>query len=301
MKRTKDKKRGAGRLVALALCVVAAGFTGFMAINASFMHLRRATVWLEDLPPAFEGATILYASDIDLGGVNTPRRAARLFEQLGSLEPDILILGGDYTAPTLMDLLNQSQVSAYSANASSAREDFFYSISSFPARLGRYLILSPDDRMSGDMRALAEETGFKLLDGEVAEITRDGESLFLFGVGADTDGMARLSRHFNHNDCVVAVTYSPNQFPALMTSEAGDSGHWVDLVLSGHTHGGQIRLFGRSILSLDSLEQQFVYDWNRETGVPMLVNSGVGCEGANLRLNTQPEVWLITLTNSQSE
>ena len=48
--------------------------------------------------------------------------------------------------------------------------------------------------------------------------------------------------------------------------------------------------------TLDALEQQFGNGWTRETGVPILVTSGMGCEGVNLRLNTQAEVWLITLT-----
>lgn len=296
MKRKKNSRARWGWVVALVIVAILALFTGYMALNASFIHLRRATVYLEDLPTAFEGKTILYAADIDLGGINTPRRAAAAFKQLEAVKPDLLLFGGDYTAPTLMDLINQSDILHYSANTANLRADFFHYICDFPTSLGKYMIVSPDDTVAGDMRALAEECGFGLLDGSVAELSLGSDKIYLLGLGADNGNVTRLAGHFKRSDCVIALTYSPSQLPPLMTSEASDSGHWVDLTLSGHTHGGQIRVFGRSILSLDSLEQQFLYGWNRETGVPMLVTSGFGCEGVNLRLNTQPEVWLITLT-----
>ena len=301
MKRKKDKKRSYGWIAALAVVAILAGFIGYMALNASFLRLKRATVSLEDLPPAFEGTTILYVSDVDLGGVNTPKRAAEAFEQLKVLNPDILLLGGDYTAPTLMDLLNQSSVAQYQSNTANLRGDFFHYISDFPATLGKYMIASPDDRLAGELAPLAAVSGFKLLDGEAFEIKKGSDSLWLVGLGEDASILPKLSNRFRSADCVVVLAYSPRQIPATMTTEAVDNGHWVDLALSGHTHGGQIRLFGRNLLTLDALEQQFGSGWTRETGVPILVTSGMGCEGVNLRLNTQPEAWLITLTSGAGE
>ena len=296
MKRNKAKKKGFGWIIALIIAVLIVGFAGWMAVNASVLHLMRATVYMPDLPPAFEGKTILYASDIDLGGINTPKRAADAINRLQALEPDILLLGGDYTAPTLIDLLNQYDATRYAANTGDWRGDFFHYICDFSAPLGKYMIASPEDRLTGDVRAQAVDAGFRLLDSDRAEIALGGDRLWLVGLGDDISGVSKLAGQFKSTDAVVAVTSSPNQFPALMTTEAADSGHWVDLALAGHTHGGQIRLFGRSMLTMDTLEQQFFYGWNRETGVPMLVTSGMGCEGVNLRLNTQAEVWLITLT-----
>lgn len=301
MKRKKDKKRGHGWIVALAIVACLAGFAGYMAINAATLHVMRATVALEDLPPAFEGKRLLFASDIDLVGINTPKRAAAAFRQLEALEPDLLVLGGDYTAPTLLDLINQSGVANYASNANNLREDFFHYISDFPAPMGRYMILSPDDRLAGDMRPLAEECGFQLLDDSNVELSFGDDRLWLVGLGEDSADIQKLSQKFKRDDCVIAVGYSPSQFPAVMTAEAADCGHWVDLNLSGHTHGGQIRVFGHSILSLDAIEQQFIYGWNRETSVPTLVTSGMGCEGVNLRLNSRSEVWLITLTSLPGE
>lgn len=300
MKRVKDKKPRKGWIITLVALICVVGFIGYMALNAATVHLRRATVFLQDLPPAFEGKTLLFTSDIDLGGINTPWRTARLFKELEILKPDLLILGGDYTAPTLMDLINQSSVDQYTANRGDFRTEFFHYISGFPAALGKFMIVSPDDRLAGDIMPLALEAGFQLLDGNRVEITLGDDSLWLVSMGGNGEEVARKARSFRHEDCVIALSYSPTHFPAMMTSEASNSGHWVDLNLSGHTHGGQIVLFGHSIITLDSTEQQYIRGWNRETGVPMLVSTGLGCEGVNLRLNSSPEVWLITLTGQSN-
>ena len=112
-----------------------------------------------------------------------------------------------------------------------------------------------------------------------------------------------LSRELTHDlpvelgkdDCLIGAAVSPRSFPGMMTIESQDGGRLFDLALAGHTHGGQIRLRGRNVLSLTSQEQQYLCGWTRETGVPMLTTSGLGCEGANLRIGSQPEAWLITL------
>ena len=66
MKKQKVKKRRVGLWIALAVTACLLVFAGIMAVNAVTLRLKRATVYIEDLPPAFEGKTILYAADLDL-------------------------------------------------------------------------------------------------------------------------------------------------------------------------------------------------------------------------------------------
>lgn len=290
----KGGKIALGLFAALLLIIIITVCIGL--INASLLRIRRAEVVLPDLAQGFDGKTILYASDIDIFGINTPARAGALFNQLQSLQPDILILGGDYTSSSLLSKLNHTEGNDYNtANVMKSRSDFFHYISSFQAPLGKYGIANTEDIQWQSLRVEMEENGIKPLFNERVGIHSHGDTLWLVGICGKISSLNDAGKAFSKNDCVVVIAEGPDVLPVLLTSEAADSGPWADLALCGHTHGGQIRLLGKSILSLSSAEKRFLSGWNTQSGTPILTSSGVGCEGVNIRLGTEPEVWLITL------
>ena len=290
----KGGKIAFGLFAALLLLIVITACIGL--INASLMRIRRAEVVLPDLPQGFDGKTILYASDIDIFGINTPDRAGALFNQLQSLHPDLLVLGGDYNSSSLLSKLNHSESSGDStANVLKSRSDFFHYISAFQAPLGKFGIANTEDFQWQTLREEMEENGIKPLINEKIAIQSNGDTLWLAGICGKISSLNDAGNAFSHSDCVLVLAEGPDVLPVLLTSEAADSGPWADLILCGHTHGGQILLFGKSVLSLSNAEKRFLSGWNTQSGIPILTSSGVGCEGINLRLGTEPEVWLITL------
>lgn len=298
--RKTNAKMGRGGKIALWVCAVVllliALIVGVGALNANIVRVRRAEVAIADLPPSFDGVRILYASDIDLCGVNTPEKSGALFDQLQSLKPDILILGGDYNASSLFEVLNRPAGTAGDmSDALKKRAGFFHYIQSFDAPLGRYAIATPDDRDWDGLKRLMEESGVVPLINERRALQIGGDTLWLAGVCSEGSGLNAAGSAFKARDCVVTIAYSPSVMPILLTSEASDGGQWSDMTLCGHTHGGQIRLFGKNALDLDQRERRLISGWNTESGQPILTTTGVGCEGVNLRLGSSPEVWLITL------
>lgn len=295
-----NKKPGRGGRIALrifvALLLTLAIMAGIGFVNASLLRIRRAEVVIPDLPRNFDGKTLLYVSDIDLCGLNTPARAGAVFEQLQSLRPDILVLGGDYNSISLLDKLNQpDNHSIDESKLIEARMDFFYYIGRFQAPMGKYAIASTEDIQSSNLQTVMAQNGVQSIDNSRIDIHAGGDTLWLVGVSGKDSNINDVGRAFTRNDCVVVITEGPDLLPVLLTSEASDSGLWSDMILCGHTHGGQIRLFGHSILSLSDAEQRFISGWNTQSGIPILTSEGMGCEGLNLRLDTEPQVWLITL------
>jgi len=300
-RKRKINKRGRriAILCLLALVAALALLAGVAALNANTLHVMRAEVCVENLPPSFEGVTLLYLSDVDLCGINTAKKSATAIHRLQSLRPDMLVLGGDYASAHLFELLNRADTGQAGQAQAQAASDFFHYISDFDAPLGRYAVMTSEDASLEGLSQTIVESGFTLLNDGCAPVIRGSENILLMNGLAPNplrDG-GRIVRE----DCVISVVNSPESFPMLMTAEADGGGHVVDLALAGHTHGGQIRLFERNVLALTAREQQYLHGWSRETGVPMLTTSGLGCEGANLRVGSQAEAWLITLISPLPE
>lgn len=299
-RKKSNKKPGKGwriaiRLILAFIVALALGIC-VAAVNANIIRILRAEVVIPDLPAAFDGVTVLYATDIDLCGINRAEKAGALFEQLQAFKPDILILGGDYTSSSLLEILNRPENrSADPSEKLKQRERFFHYIASFDAPLGKFAISSPEDPDPSNLKIVMEECGIRPLFNDLTEIRSGGDTLRIVGISEQNANLNAIGGHFYNDDCVLVVAYSPTVLPVLLTSEARDGGAWSDLMLCGHTHGGQIRLFGQCALSLDEREQRFLSGWHTDSGNPILVSQGVGCEGANLRLGSGPEIWLLTL------
>lgn len=287
----KARRRRIGLWIGAACAALALGFAGWMHLNARIVHVRYADVYLDDLPASFDGTTILFIADVDACGLNAPRSAAAAIQRLQALEPDLLLLGGDYASPGLLDRLNGRT----GADESSARAAFFAGLAGFDATLGKLAISGDNDGDPAQLAALASAAGVQLIDGGAQRISNGTDEIAIAGIGDGTGNVSEIASHFSRDDCVVALAHSPEKLIDIRVAEAGDGGQWADLTLAGHTHGGQVKLFGRTALSLTEMERRYLGGWYDGDAMPVLVSSGFGCEGVNLRLGTQAEVWLLTL------
>ena len=294
-KKKMNRKPGRAGRIALAslagLMIALLALVVWGAINASVVRVRRAEVALEDLPAAFDGVTLLYAADIDLCGLNTAEKSADLFRRLQDLEPDVLLLGGDYSSPSLLDTLNGSD----DAMQLTARAAFIQSLSEFKAPLGKYAVRTREDPDAAGLSAALEAAGIQPLFDAGAKLTSKGKAIHIVGFTGYAGGVVKAAGAAKHSDCVLAMSPDPSLISQIMINEASDGGAWCDLLLTGHTHGGQVMLFDRSALALNDADRAYFYGWKVENDIPILTTSGVGCEGLNVRLGSRPEVWLITL------
>lgn len=289
-KAAKKPRRRIGAILAAIAALAVLGLAGGMYLNAGVVHVRRAQVHLADLPASLDGTTLLYLTDLDLCGTNTAGRAAGLLKRLQSLQPDVLLLGGDYTSASLVSRLNGKDAVPFHYE-----QPLIDALAEFSAPMGKLAIAGDNDGAAESLMLALEGTGIQMIDGSAAVLTNGQDAFAIAGVGARTSDVGTLSRKFDKDQCVIVLTHSPEQITSIRIAEACDGGAWADLVLAGHTHGGQIRLAGRPMLSLTETEKRYISGWFQDASAPLLVSQGVGCEGANLRLGTQAEVWLITL------
>lgn len=86
---------------------------------------------------------------------------------------------------------------------------------------------------------------------------------------------------------VILLAHEPDIFPTVPDR--------VALTLSGHTHGGQVRLFGWSPVVPSAYGNRFAYGHVREGNRDLIVSGGVGCSILPLRLGVVPEITLIEI------
>ena len=298
MKKVTTAPRLRRRLVGglfLLIFLAVAGLLAYGFIQSRIVYVERSTVYLEDLPPGFDGKTILFVSDIDMVGLNGPRAAAGLFDRLEKLEPDILVLGGDYAGYSLLEKLNST---GDALKLEEARRELFSHLADFSAPLGKYAVAGENDADAADLASELALGRITYLNDSAGSIRLGSDTLSLIGLKDHSQGSLsydEIARHIDSSDCIIAVTHNPAAISGVMTSEAANTGQWADLILTGHTHHGQAVVGERSLIQLDDKERRYESGWSKESGVYILVSSGAGCDTVNFRLNTKAYAHLITL------
>ena len=288
-KTEKPRRRIGWRIGVIMLGLLALG-AGALHVNSRIVHVRYANVRLEDLPPSFDGTKVLFASDFDICGLNTAANIEQLFDKLQALKPDLLLLGGDYASASLLERLNGHT----SAEEESARQAFFKAVADFYAPLGKLAVSGDNDGGRDALNMAMIGSGVELIDGTLRVVSNGTDAIGVVGVGENAGNIGEIAGKLREDQCVLALLHRPARIVDVQIAEAKGGGRWADLALAGHTHGGQLQIAGRSMLSLDETEKRCLGGWYSE-GVPLLVTEGVGCEGVNLRLGSQAEVWMITL------
>ncbi len=268
------------RTVAIVVVSLTAAFFAIAATEARRLRIDRKELVSADLPEEFDGARIVFVADVHAGPHLGRRRVSALVDAVNELDADILILGGDYVGGRL-----------------DGAEMFYPQAARLRASLGRYAVLGNHDvwEDSGAARRGLEDAGITLLENEAVRVSRNGESIAIAGVEDLYTGHpdARVAgKDLKPSDFSVLVSHNPDVFGGQLPEMKGI---W-DLALSGHTHGGQVTLFGTLLpLAPDWLRKRFRSGWSYQSGVPVLVSNGVGTVTAPIRFFAEPEIHVITL------
>lgn len=232
------------------------------------------------LPPVLDGFTVAYASDVHFGPYFTSKQAAALAARLAAFHADLVVLGGDYG----------------DNHANSIR--FFNSILPFPsgqrvlAVVGNHdygLAGEPMDPLYSAMR----EKNVVPLVNEAYILLKNGVSVAVLGpddvkVGKpDYQALASAARGAGFT---LFIPHSPDALP-----DAEEAGLKYDLALCGHTHGGQITLFGRSLHSSSRFGDMFRCGWYERGDARALVSCGVGTSILPMRWGTNAQIHKVTL------
>ena len=278
--------------ISLAISLLAMAYLVFGATEGKkHFQVKEVTIESEDIPQGFDGYRIVQLADIHAGswGENT-QPMQKAVDIINHLQPDLIVFTGD--------LVN---------NLASELNPFIPVFSQLIAKHGVYSVLgnhdystyikwdTPQQREAqlDSLKTKQAQMGWTLLNNQHVKLYHQNDSIAIIGV--ENSGRPPFPDHAHLSE---AMTGTEGMFQILLSH---DPSHWrrevlpktdIQLMLSGHTHAMQTKIFGFS-------PAQFVYPENDglyQEGKQMLyVNIGLGHLLYPIRLGAWPEITLLTL------
>jgi predicted MPP superfamily phosphohydrolase len=267
------------RTAAVAAVPGAAFAASYGLFEAAWAEVVRVTLPLPHLPHVFSGTKVAFLADIHHGPFTSLEFVRSVIRATLSLEPDLIVLGGDY-----------------SLKDSKYIHPCFRELAALRAPMGVYGVLGNHDYWHG-----LDETreGFAMAD--ITELTNRGVWLERGGYRFRLAGVDDL--WYGHVDVQSALADAKSDDACLLISHNPDVAERlcdprVGLMLSGHTHGGQV-VFPTDYAPYVSSHygQKYLRGVCEAPVTTVYVSRGLGCMGAPVRFCSRPELSLITLTS----
>lgn len=246
--------------------------------------VTRFTVSSGRIPASFDGFRIALISDVHDARFGENNR--RLIELIEKEKPDVIAITGDLVDSNRTDIDAAEDL----VRRLNAIAPCYYVTGNHEAYIKEYPVL--------EQKLLSAEV--IVLHNESAEITRNGETVRVAGLedpafsdislSAESILGARLKSMDLTDDYCILLSHRPEAFPAYVSEN-------VDLVLSGHAHGGQFRLpfIGGLVAPGQGLFPKYDAGQYEEGRTVMIVSRGIGNSIIPVRFNNRPEIVMVEL------
>ncbi|MEK3879737.1 metallophosphoesterase [Paenibacillus sp. FSL M7-0420] len=273
MTRRQFLARGAGAVVGAGLLAGGYAWQG----EPNWLEVTRRELPLAELPSAFAGTRLVHFSDVHLGFNKDAKDLARLTKHIKEEQPDLICFTGDIVDSYAEDLTDSVPL-----------------LAELQAPLGKYAILGNHDYKNTELLTrLLTEAGFRVLRNESYLIKQGGATIAVAGLDDMLHGKP---------DPEAAVQHIPDGIFTVLLMHEPDYAEVAEaypfhLQLSGHSHGGQIRLplVGAPFTPYGSQKYIDGLYYTENKAMPVYVNRGFGETLMPLRFLCRPELTVLTL------
>lgn len=263
--------------------VVALGADAFL-VEPNIPRVVRQEIALKRWPSRLDGFTIALLSDFHYDPFFSVHPIRSSIHKVNALQPDLIALTGDFvTAPEIGELSEGAAAAEPCANL----------LGELKAPYGSWAVLGNHDLASDPKRVSSALTakGIPILTNRSIPVEKDGGRFWLCGVDDVMDGAPNLDSALHgipSDEATVLLAHEPDYADNV-------AGYPVDLQLSGHTHGGQVRLPFVPPLFMPEWGRKYILGLYRIQNLTLYTTAGIGTVRLAVRFNCPPEITLITL------
>ena len=253
------------------------------------IELTHQNISVQGLPEAFDGFTIAQLSDVHLDEYTEPFLLREAVDHINRLKPDIVLLTGDYVSYEVLPK-NLTVRAAWQCGSLLGELDCTQ----------RYAVFGNHDVMVGEepVGEALKAHGMTMLRNAAIPLERSGGRIWIAGIddpvmgNPDLDKTLPASIRKATNEPVVMMCHAPDYVDEIVAHPAAKS---VALIMSGHTHGGQVRLPFVGALRLPPGGKKYVQGLFQLGHTQLYVNRGLGSVGLPVRFDCPPEITSYTL------
>lgn len=248
------------------------------AVEPNWLDIKQVRVTLPRLTQAFDGYRIVQFSDLHMEKWLNWSVLDEVIDAANAADADLIVITGDFVT---------RHIAAVSERLEKA-------LRRLKARDGVVAVLGNHDHWGnvGAVRRAIARSGVMLITNDVYTLRRGSETLHIAGVDSMQEMRARLDLVMN---CL------PDESAAILLAHEPDFAYIsaatrrFDLQLSGHSHGGQVRVPILMNIILPPFSHKYTIGLHRVKGMTVYTNRGLGMSGVNLRFSCRPEVTVLEL------
>lgn len=271
------------KIVLLCILCVSLIFLVWSIVQNQFVHTREITIVSENLPESFSGCKIAHVSDLhnaEFGEGNE-----ELLSLLEMSSPDIIIISGDIIDSRRTDV----NIARNFINKASEIAPVYYTTGNHESRVSKEDLIDSVP-LNSNVNVLHNRSVFWQKGEDKIQIIGIDDPSYMNTLYGEVFTDEELKKHNDNDYFKILSSHRPENFNIYVENN-------IDVVFSGHAHGGQIRLpfIGGTYAPHQGLFPEFDSGLYTENDTNMVVSRGLGNSIFPFRINNPPEIIIVTL------